>query len=152
MTREVSLIWVLVAATLVALVATYSRLPANELYNVSHSGIRSALGRAVVDLNFPDSLIALAVLGVVGPRPTPRGKRLAVVAATGSRPRRRRAARAAARSGSAAAMRSRAGRDVDVARGPARDPIIWFTWFRAAAAATDAEADLRRTRSAAQPS
>ena len=31
-------------------------------------------------------------------------------------------------------------------------PVIWFTWFRAAAAGTDAEADLRRTRSAAQPS
>ncbi|HEY8407741.1 MAG TPA: hypothetical protein VIK66_07180 [Gaiellaceae bacterium] len=81
MTREVRLIWAVVAATLAALVATYSRLPASELYNVSRSGIRAALGRAVVDLNFPDSLIALAVLGVVGPSLTPRGKRLAVVAA-----------------------------------------------------------------------
>ena len=63
--REVRLIWAMVGATLAALVVTYSRLPAGELYNVSHSGVRAALGRAVVDLNFPDSLIALAVLGVV---------------------------------------------------------------------------------------
>jgi hypothetical protein len=80
-TREVKLVWALVAATLVALVVTYSRLPASELYNVSRSGFGAALGRAVVDLNFPDSLIALAVLGVVGPSLPPPGRRLAVVAA-----------------------------------------------------------------------
>jgi len=80
-TREVEAIWTLVAASLVAVVATYSRLPADELYNVSGSGLRAGLGRAVVDLNFPDALIALAVLGVVGPRLTPLGRRLAVVAA-----------------------------------------------------------------------
>jgi len=80
-TREVRLVWSLVAATLVALVVTYSRLPASDLYNVSHSGFRVALGRTVVDLNFPDSLIALAVLGVVAPSLTPLGKRLALVAA-----------------------------------------------------------------------
>lgn len=81
MTREIKLIWAIAAATLVALVVTYSRLPANELYNVGHGGFRPALGRAVVDLNFPDSLIALAVLGVVGPWLPPLGRRLAVVAA-----------------------------------------------------------------------
>lgn len=31
-------------------------------------------------------------------------------------------------------------------------PVVWLTWFRGSAAATDAEADLHRTRSAAQPS
>jgi len=79
--REVKAIWAGVAVTLVALVVTYSRLPADELYNVGHSGFRAALGRAVVELNFPDALIALAVLGVVGPCLTPLGRKLAVVAA-----------------------------------------------------------------------
>jgi hypothetical protein len=80
-TREVRLIWAIVAATLVAVVVTYSRLPASELYNVTHSGFRAGLGRAVVDLNFPDALIALAVLGVVAPFLSRRARRLAVVAA-----------------------------------------------------------------------
>jgi len=80
-TREVRVIWALVATTLVAVVVTYSRLPANELYNVSQSGFRAGLGRAFVDLNFPDSLIALAVLGVVAPFLSRRARRLAVVAA-----------------------------------------------------------------------
>jgi hypothetical protein len=79
--REVRLVWALVGATLVAVVVTYSRLPADELYNVHHSGIAGGLGRAVVDLGFPDALIALAVLGVVGPRLPPHRKRLAVLAA-----------------------------------------------------------------------
>lgn len=81
MIREVRLIWALVAATLVAIVVTYSRLPADELYNVHGSGVRAWLGRAVVDLSFPDGLIALAVLGVVGPWPAPSARKIAVVAA-----------------------------------------------------------------------
>jgi hypothetical protein len=55
----------LVAASLVATTVTYARLPASELYDVSGSGIRGGLSRAVVELNFPDALIALAVLGVL---------------------------------------------------------------------------------------
>jgi hypothetical protein len=80
-TREIKVIWAIVAATLVAVVVTYSRIPPNLLYNVSRGGLRGGFGRAVVDLNFPDALIALAVLGVVGPFLSPRGRRLAVVAA-----------------------------------------------------------------------
>jgi hypothetical protein len=63
------------------LVATYSRFPANELYNVHDSGFRAALGRAVVDLNFPDALITLAVLGVVAPWLSRRLRRVALAAA-----------------------------------------------------------------------
>jgi hypothetical protein len=79
--REVRLVWAMVGATLAALVVTYSRLPAGELYNVGHSGFRAALGRAVVELNFPDSLIALAVLGVVAPWLSRRSRRVALAAA-----------------------------------------------------------------------
>ena len=63
------------------MVATYSRFPANELYNVHDGGFRAALGRAVVELNFPDALIALAVLGVIAPWLSPRLRGLALAAA-----------------------------------------------------------------------
>ena len=228
MIRELKLIWTLVAATLAAIVVTYSRLPAAELYNVSGSGLRAGLGRAVVDLNFPDALIALAVLGVVGPCLTPLGRKLALVAAVlcavgpafvrqGDLDVGFQSSRIVSYHGNAphhavhhgmhhglyglllvatALLLSRlpnrlspllalllaysVGNMLDdiwleqvAERGwtswtiPSclepgltwtwlgvllATPVLWFTWFRAGAAATDAEADLRRTRSAAQPS
>jgi hypothetical protein len=65
--RELRVVWALVAATAVAVFVTYARLPADELYNVSRSGALGGLGRVLVDLNFPDALVALAVLGVIAP-------------------------------------------------------------------------------------
>ncbi len=44
---------------------TYSRLPARELYHVSGSGLVGGASRALVFLNFPAALVALAVLGVL---------------------------------------------------------------------------------------
>jgi hypothetical protein len=55
----------LVAAITLAVFVTYARLPADQLYHVSDSGLRGGLSRVVVELNFPDALIALAVLGVI---------------------------------------------------------------------------------------
>jgi hypothetical protein len=46
-------VWAIVAAMAVAVLVTYARLPAGELYNVSHSGLRGGLSRVLVDLNFP---------------------------------------------------------------------------------------------------
>jgi hypothetical protein len=63
--RELRAVWVLVAAITIAVFVTYARLPADQLYNVSDSGFRGGLSRVAVDLNFPDALIALAVLGVI---------------------------------------------------------------------------------------
>jgi len=65
--RELRAVWALVGAALVAIAVTYARLPAVELYNVSGTGLRGALSRVLVELNFPDALIALAVLGVIAP-------------------------------------------------------------------------------------
>jgi hypothetical protein len=79
--RELRAAWILVAAAAVAVFVTYSRLPAAELYNVSHSGLRGGASRVLVDLNFPDALIALAVLGVIAPFLSPRLRVLAAVAA-----------------------------------------------------------------------
>jgi hypothetical protein len=51
-----------------AVIATYSRFPASELYNVHHSGIAAGFGRELVALNFPFALIAVAVVGLTWPR------------------------------------------------------------------------------------
>jgi hypothetical protein len=72
---------VLVAAVTLAVFVTYARLPADQLYHVTGSGLRGGLSRVVVELNFPDALIALAVLGVIATA-LPRTLRpIAVVAA-----------------------------------------------------------------------
>ena len=68
LTRELRTVWLLLAADATAVVVTYARLPASSLYDVSGTGIRAGLSRAVVELNFPDALIAIAVLGVIAPR------------------------------------------------------------------------------------
>ena len=65
MARELRAVWVLVAAITIAVFVTYARLPADQLYNVSDSGFRGGLSSVAVELNFPDALIALAVLGVI---------------------------------------------------------------------------------------
>jgi hypothetical protein len=75
--RTLAVVWGLVVLDLAIVVVTYSRIPPEHLYNVSHGGLRGGLGRALVELNFPGALIALAVLLVVAPRP----RALAVVAA-----------------------------------------------------------------------
>lgn len=67
--REVRVVWGLVAAELLTVLVTYSRLPASELYSVTGSGLEGGLSRALVELNFPIALVALAVLGVVVPGP-----------------------------------------------------------------------------------
>lgn len=79
--REVRVVWGLLAAEAVAVVVTYSRLPANELYNVTGSGLRGGLSRLVVELNFPDALIALAILGVLAPLLSPALRCIAAAAA-----------------------------------------------------------------------
>jgi hypothetical protein len=53
--------WALWGAVTLAVLVTYSRLDATELYNVSHEGLAGGLGRAVVLLNFPIALVAVAL-------------------------------------------------------------------------------------------
>jgi hypothetical protein len=52
----------------VAVIATYSRYPASELYNVHHNGIAGGFGRELVALNFPFALVGIALVGLVWPR------------------------------------------------------------------------------------
>ena len=53
----------------IAVIATYSRLPAGELYNVHHSDtVAAGFGRELVTLNFPFALVGIALVGLAWPR------------------------------------------------------------------------------------
>lgn len=65
---EIAAVWLLLAIMGVAVVVSYTRLPPEELYNVTRSGLPGGLSRLLVDLNFPDAIIALGILAVVWPQ------------------------------------------------------------------------------------
>jgi hypothetical protein len=74
---EVLAVWILYGVVAVAILSTYSRLPVEGFYNVSHEGFAGGAGRVLVFLNYSTALIAIALLAIVGARL--RG-RLALVA------------------------------------------------------------------------
>jgi hypothetical protein len=65
-------IWTLLALIVLdgsAVVATYSRFRARELYHVRHTGTLAAgFGRELVALNFPFALVGIALVGLAWPR------------------------------------------------------------------------------------
>ncbi|TML04436.1 MAG: hypothetical protein E6G36_06080 [Actinobacteria bacterium] len=80
--REVSLLWGLYLFVTAEVFATYSRLPAHELYHVSGNGRSGGAGRALVFLNWPVALAAFPMLAVVAADARKRiVSRLAIVAA-----------------------------------------------------------------------
>jgi hypothetical protein len=54
--------WALWALVVLAILVTYSRLEPAELYHVSREGIDGGLSRALVELNFPIALVAVALV------------------------------------------------------------------------------------------
>lgn len=71
MTRVPWEVWAVLALIVLdgaAVIATYSRFPAAELYNVHHSGIAAGFGRELVALNFPFALVGIALAGLAWPR------------------------------------------------------------------------------------
>jgi hypothetical protein len=64
---EAVAVWGFFDLMLVAVLATYSRVAADELYHVSETGLSGGLGRALVSLNYPVALVAapLAVLAAL---------------------------------------------------------------------------------------
>lgn len=66
--REVLLAWGLFGAVALAVLVTYARLPTVELYNVDREGLAGGLGRALVFVNYPTALVAIAVLLLVADR------------------------------------------------------------------------------------
>jgi hypothetical protein len=66
-------VWLLCGLIGVATVVTYARIPPDELYHTSVGGLQGGLGRALVFVNYPVALAAIATLAVsldrLGTRP-----------------------------------------------------------------------------------
>jgi hypothetical protein len=77
---EVGLVWILFAVVSVEILLTYSRLPADELYHVSGSGLGGGASRALVFWNFPTALVAVPILALLAERLPGRVPRLVSVA------------------------------------------------------------------------
>ena len=71
----------LFAVVTAEVIVTYSRISSRELYHVSGSGIVGGLSRALVFVNFPVALVALAVLGLIYTRLPGRNYRAAAILA-----------------------------------------------------------------------
>jgi hypothetical protein len=60
---EALVVWSLIGLVLAAILATYWRLPAADLYNTSVEGLRGGAGRVLVQTNFPSvSLVGIALV------------------------------------------------------------------------------------------
>jgi hypothetical protein len=64
--RELAAVGLLFGAVLIATFVTYARVSHGELYHVSRSGVVGGLSRALMEVNFPDAVIAvpLALIAV----------------------------------------------------------------------------------------
>jgi hypothetical protein len=78
----VDALWALLLAAAGVVVITYTRLPPEELYNVSEQGLALGLGRALVFLNYPVSLAALPIAWLAADRIGTRRAFWAAVVAT----------------------------------------------------------------------
>jgi hypothetical protein len=58
-------VWAVLALDALAIFVTYSRVSPAHLYHVSREGPAGGLSRVLVDLNFPESLVAIAIAGVL---------------------------------------------------------------------------------------
>jgi len=58
-------VWGIAAAVVVATFVTYARIEPEELYHVSNRGLAGGASRALVVLNFPVAILALAMLPVI---------------------------------------------------------------------------------------
>jgi hypothetical protein len=78
---EIVAVWTLYVSVTAAIVVTYSRVPARELYHVSRSGFAGGASRALVFANFSTALVAIAILAVLFEVLSGRVARLTTVAA-----------------------------------------------------------------------
>jgi hypothetical protein len=76
MTRPLPATWALAAVFALLTFVTYTRLPPEELYNVSREGIAGGASRTLVFLNFPTAFVAIGVLLVCLERLRGLGERL----------------------------------------------------------------------------
>jgi hypothetical protein len=80
---EMLVAWGLYAAVALEVFVTYARLPVEQLYNVSSSGLESGAGRALVFLGYPTSLAVIAFLPILVERLTQPVARLTALASLG---------------------------------------------------------------------
>ena len=78
--REPLAVWLLFGVVTLEILVTYARVPAEELYHVTGSGLAGGISRVVVFLNFPAALVAIAIVAVSYPCLTGRGRAVATVA------------------------------------------------------------------------
>ena len=76
-------VWILYTVWAAVIVATYARVPTAELYNVSVGGVRGGFGRALVFLNFPTALVAVALALVSADRLRGAGRALGAAVTVG---------------------------------------------------------------------
>jgi hypothetical protein len=62
---EVLAVWTVFGLVGLAMLVTYARLPLDELYNVSGTGLEGGAGRVLVFAGYPTALVSIAVLAVV---------------------------------------------------------------------------------------
>ncbi|HZC75278.1 MAG TPA: hypothetical protein VE220_04820 [Gaiellaceae bacterium] len=78
---EVRAVLALILLDGIAVIATYSRFPATELYHVHHTDtVAGGFGRELVALNFPFALVGIALVGLAWPRLHGRLRIVGVVA------------------------------------------------------------------------
>jgi hypothetical protein len=65
---EALVVWSLFGLVALAILVTYSRVAAHELYNVTGEGLAGGLSRVLVFVNYPTALAAIAVLALVTDR------------------------------------------------------------------------------------
>lgn len=80
--RESVVVFAVLATFLVITFVTYARLPPEETYNVTRSGLAGGASRTLVELSYPTALAMLPILGLCAARlRRPRAYLLAVVGA-----------------------------------------------------------------------
>ena len=80
---EALILWALFAAVAVAAFATYSRLPPEDLYHTSGTGIEAGASRVLVFLGYPFSIVAIALAAIAAARLGTRTATLAAAVAAG---------------------------------------------------------------------
>lgn len=63
--REIYVVWLLFALTMLAVFETYWRIPPRELWRVTNTGLAGGAGRAFVFLSYSAALAAIAVVALV---------------------------------------------------------------------------------------
>lgn len=75
-------VWCLLTAIAIAVVVTYTRLPARELYHVADPGIATGIRRGLAFASFPTAPVAIAIVWLLAEHLTRRAVTLAAVGAT----------------------------------------------------------------------